>query len=104
MAQVISLHRPQELAMSWVAVVPADVKPRFDLSREADHRIANSLAAINGLVRVRARAANDIDDPQTFLMEIADRIETVGKLHRLFAASDNGSVRLNDYIFSYRLV
>jgi two-component sensor histidine kinase len=74
------------------------VKPRFDLSREADHRIANSLAAISGLVRVRARAANDIDDPQTFLVEIADRIETVAKLHRLFATSDAGSVRLNDYL------
>jgi two-component sensor histidine kinase len=86
--------------MSLLTLVPADAnaKSRFELSREADHRIANSLAAISGLVRVRARASGDVDDPQTFLMEIADRIETVGKLHRLFAASDNGSVRLHDYL------
>lgn len=84
--------------MSLLTTVPANAEPRFELSREADHRIANSLAAISGLVRVRARATKGVDDPQTFLMEIADRIETVGKLHRLFAASDNGSVLLNDYL------
>jgi two-component sensor histidine kinase len=84
--------------MSLLTIVATNAEPRFGLSRESDHRIANSLAVISGLVRVRARAADDVDDPQTFLMEIADRIETVGKLHRLFAASDNGSVRLNDYL------
>ncbi|MFY9894817.1 MAG: sensor histidine kinase [Xanthobacteraceae bacterium] len=65
---------------------------------EADHRIANNLAAISGLVRVRARAANDVTDPQTFLLEIADRIETVATLHRLLARSDSGSVRLSHYL------
>jgi two-component sensor histidine kinase len=84
--------------MSLLTLVPAKAEPRSELSREADHRIANSLAAISGLVRARARAVDDVDDPQTFLMEIADRIETVGKLHSLFAASDNGSVRLDDYL------
>jgi two-component sensor histidine kinase len=84
--------------MSLLTLVPAKAESRFELSHEADHRIANSLAAISGLVRVRARASENVDDPQTFLMEIADRIETVGKLHRLFAASDNGSIRLNDYL------
>jgi two-component sensor histidine kinase len=75
-----------------------ETSPRLELSREADHRIANTLAVISSLVRVRARAANDTDGVQTFLMEIADRIETVAKLHRLLAASDNGSVQLNDYL------
>jgi two-component sensor histidine kinase len=84
--------------MSLFTLVPTKAEPRFELSREADHRIANSLAAISGLVRVRARASEDVEDPQTFLLEIADRIETVAKLHRLFAASDNGRVRLNDYL------
>ena len=63
-------------------------------SGEADHRIANSLAAISGLVRVRARAADDVADPKTFLLEIADRIDTVAKLHRLLAYSNSGNVRL----------
>lgn len=65
---------------------------------EIDHRIGNSLAAISGLVRVRAKAAGHVKDPETFLSEIADRIDTVGKLHRLLAYSNNGSVRLDLYL------
>ncbi|MFZ3223881.1 MAG: sensor histidine kinase [Xanthobacteraceae bacterium] len=65
---------------------------------EADHRIANSLAAISGLVRVRARAANEVADPKIFLLEIADRIETVAKLHLLLAYSNSGNVRLDQYL------
>jgi hypothetical protein len=48
----------------------------FTWNREADHRIANSLAVISGLVRVRARADQGHAD-ETFLLEIADRIDTV---------------------------
>jgi two-component sensor histidine kinase len=73
-------------------------QPSFGPSGEADHRIANSLAAISGLVRVRARAVADVPDPKTFLLEIADRIDTVAKLHRLFAYSDGGHVRLDEYL------
>jgi two-component sensor histidine kinase len=69
----------------------------LNLSREADHRIANSLAVIGSLVRVRAAHAGS-NDPQTFLMEIADRIETVAKLHRLVAHSNGGSVQLSKYL------
>lgn len=65
---------------------------------EIDHRIGNSLAAISGLVRLRARAARQIKDPETFLSEIADRIDTVGKLHRLLAYSNTGLVRLDRYL------
>jgi len=67
-------------------------------SGEADHRIANSLAVISGLVRVRARAVDDVADPKTFLLEIADRIDTVAKLHRLLAYSNSGNVRLDQYL------
>jgi two-component sensor histidine kinase len=73
-------------------------QPPLGPSGEADHRIANSLAAISGLVRVRARAADDVVDPKTFLSEIADRIDTVAKLHRLLACSNNGNVRLDQYL------
>jgi two-component sensor histidine kinase len=65
---------------------------------EVDHRIGNSLAAISGLVRVRAKAARHVKDPETFLSEIADRIDTVAKLHRLLAYSNTGSVRLDLYL------
>jgi two-component sensor histidine kinase len=85
--------------MSMNAVIPIFPLPQpFDPNGEADHRIANSLAAIGGLVRVRARAADDIADPKTFLLEIADRIDTVAKLHRLLAYSNDGSVRLDQYL------
>jgi two-component sensor histidine kinase len=73
-------------------------RPPWGPSGEADHRIANSLAAISGLVRMRARAADDVVDPKTFLLEIADRIDTVAKLHRLLACSNNGNVRLDQYL------
>ena len=52
---------------------------------------------ISGLVRVRARAdqghANEI-----FLLEIADRIETVAKLHRLITHPDLDAVELHVYL------
>ncbi len=67
------------------------------LGGEADHRIVNSLAIIGGLVRLRARKGS-FADPRTFLMEIADRIETVGTLHRLVAHSNSGTVQLSKYL------
>jgi two-component sensor histidine kinase len=77
------------------ALVPQSVST---LSGEADHRIANSLAVIGSLVRVRAAKAKSADDPKTFLMEIADRIDTVAKLHRLVAQSKTGTVHLGKYL------
>ena len=84
--------------MSMHTVTTLLPRPPLGPSGEADHRIANSLAVISGLVRVRARVADDVADPKTFLLEIADRIDTVGKLHRLLAYSNDGNVRLNQYL------
>jgi two-component sensor histidine kinase len=64
---------------------------------EAEHRIANSLQMISSLVRKKARA-DHLVDPQKFLLEIAAQIETVGKLHRLLAASTRGTVQLAEYL------
>jgi two-component sensor histidine kinase len=64
---------------------------------EAEHRIANSLQMISALVRQRARSGQ-VSNPQTFLLEIADRIETVGKLHRFLADSTTGTVQLAAYL------
>jgi two-component sensor histidine kinase len=69
----------------------------FVSSNEADHRIANSLAVISGLVRVRARADQGHAN-ETFLLEIADRIETVAKLHRLITHPDSDAVELHIYL------
>ena len=64
---------------------------------EAEHRIANSLQMISALVRQRARSG-DVSDPRTFLLEIADRIETVGKLHRFLGKSTTGTVQIRAYL------
>jgi two-component sensor histidine kinase len=65
--------------------------------KEAEHRIANSLQLISALVRQRARS-DDVSDPGTFLLEIADRIETVGRLHRFLGESPTGTVQLGRYL------
>ena len=69
----------------------------FTSSNEADHRIANSLAVISGLVRVRARADQGHAN-ETFLLEIADRIDTVAKLHRLIAHPNADAIELHIYL------
>src|ERR1700686_1763674 len=84
--------------MSMHTVTSLRPQPLFGPSGEAYHRIANSLAAISGLVRVRARTVEDVPDPKAFLLEIADRIDTVAKLHRLLAPTNNGNVRLAEYL------
>jgi two-component sensor histidine kinase len=83
--------------MSNVLHIVRQASGGFRSSNEADHRIANSLAVISGLVRVRARAdqghANEI-----FLLEIADRIDTVAKLHRLIAHPNSDAIELHVYL------
>lgn len=73
--------------------------------REAHHRIANNLAMIAGFVRLQAsdvvrRAASlTPNEAQALLDETSARIETVGQLHRLLAATPNvDSVDLADYL------
>jgi two-component sensor histidine kinase len=68
-----------------------------DYRREADHRIANSLQIVSALVRQRARNGA-IADPHTFLMEVADRIDTVGKLHSFLSRSTAETVQLRPYL------
>jgi two-component sensor histidine kinase len=68
-----------------------------DLRAEADHRIANSLQIISALVRQRARSGSVVN-PEIFLLEIADRISTVGSLHLLLAQSKTETVPLSSYL------
>jgi two-component sensor histidine kinase len=67
-------------------------------SAEADHRVANSLSVIAGLVRLEARRAATMADPKAFLLEIANRIDTVARLHRHMAHSRDDAVRLGAYL------
>ncbi len=71
--------------------------PEYDSRKEADHRIANSLQIVSALVRQQAKNPT-IADPHMFLMETADRIETVGKLHLLLSRSATETVQLRSYL------
>lgn len=62
-----------------------------DLLAEANHRVANSLALLGGLVRMQARAVGKAQKPPTnselrlMFDGIAARIATIGQLHRMLA-------------------
>jgi two-component sensor histidine kinase len=78
-----------------------------DAAAETDHRVANSLALIVSLVRTHARTVarstgNWRPEQVSFLLEeMAGRIETVGRLHRLVSRQSAGtedSTDLSDYV------
>jgi two-component sensor histidine kinase len=61
------------------------------LGNEADHRIANNLALIVSLVRMRARAvvqksgAMQREEVRQLLEDVASRVDTVARLHRMLS-------------------
>lgn len=63
------------------------------LHGEADHRIANNLTLIIGLVHMRARSVAerggvmDADEVCLLLEDIVSRVETVARLHRMLSQS-----------------
>jgi two-component sensor histidine kinase len=66
--------------------------PELDLVAEANHRVANSLALLGGLVRMQARAIGKKSQPisnaeiRLLFDGVAARIATVGQLHRTLAS------------------
>jgi two-component sensor histidine kinase len=68
------------------------------LHAEANHRIANNLTALAGLVRVKAMRARTAADAEALLFDISGRIETVGRLHRLLAAAKDDQLNIGDYL------
>jgi two-component sensor histidine kinase len=67
-------------------------------SAEVDHRVANSLSVIAGLVRVRASRADGVADPKVLLLEVAERIDTVARLHRHMAHAKHDQIELGGYL------
>ena len=79
--------------------------PALDLVAELNHRIANHLAMIAGLMR--SQGARIFEKQQTMtvrevrltLEEYAARLETVGKVHRMLSHSDDGDpIELDAYL------
>lgn len=75
------------------------------LVAEANHRIANSLALIAGMVRSRAgevaRRGRPLSAAEARLMlaDVSSRIHLVGQLHRLLAQGGEGeAIDLHDYL------
>jgi two-component sensor histidine kinase len=79
--------------------------PPIDLAAESNHRIANHLSLVAGLVRMRASrlrkdpAMMSRDEVGAILGEIGGRLEAVGRLHRLLAREPEGaSIDLGPYL------
>jgi two-component sensor histidine kinase len=79
--------------------------PQFDLAAEANHRVANSLTLLGGLVRMQAKAAGRADKPFTnaevrlMLDGIAARVATLGQLHRTLAHMPaDGAIAINGHL------
>lgn len=82
-------------------------QPKFqtDLVAEANHRVANSLALLGGLVRMQARAIGKTSQSYSnaeirLLFDgIAARIATIGQLHRMLASIPaEGTFPLNAHL------
>lgn len=68
------------------------------IAAEANHRIANNLTALSGLLRLKARRVTAAADVEALLLDISGRIETVGRLHRLLAAAKGDRLNVGDYL------
>ena len=75
------------------------------LMAEANHRIANNLALVAGMVRLQASSIAKAGDSLTaqevcgLLAEVGNRVETVGRLHRLLAeAGRSPDLELSAYL------
>ena len=72
---------------------------------EADHRIANNLASLSGVIRLqrnaisRSRRSFTTEQVCMLLDDISARIEVMAKLHKSLALSANGNgVNLGDFL------
>jgi len=80
-------------------------RPQTDLVAEANHRVANSLALLGGLVRMQARAigknSQNYSNAEIRLLfdGVAARIATIGQLHRMLASIPaEGTIPLNEHL------
>jgi two-component sensor histidine kinase len=93
---------PESLAAALSAAIP--LSP-YDPVAEANHRIANNLSLVTGLVRIHARniaqAGKPMDSAKVcaLLEEIGARVESIARLHSLLATGKRGeSIDLDSYL------
>jgi two-component sensor histidine kinase len=79
--------------------------PTFDAAMEANHRIANNLSVITGLVRMRTSSIckepgmKSGDEVRRILEEISSRLDAVARLHRLLARGpQEASIDVSGYL------
>lgn len=75
--------------------IPNFARPPNLMTREADHRIANSLASISALIRTKAgnpRIEASVGHVRQVLLDVSGRIDMVARLHRLLASSRSEDV------------
>lgn len=74
------------------------------LADEANHRIANHLTMLAGLLRLQAKGFGRMDtalsgdDVQRLLAEFAARLDTVGQVHRLLGHGSRGALDMAQYL------
>lgn len=89
------LHKPREDAEAAPGATAEEREYRRS-AVEVDHRIANNLAMVVSLVRLHAsrlareRRAMSTAEASTLLYDVASRIETVARLHRLLSRTPDG--------------
>ncbi len=68
------------------------------LAAEANHRISNNLTALSGFVRLKASRLKNTADARAVLVDIAARIEMIGRLHRLLASKKSDQFNVASYL------
>lgn len=80
------------------AAPPLPAFETFDMARETNHRLANSLQLLSAMVAMTARTVAD-SAAQAVLAETYRRIDAIGKLHRhLYSTRDGCVVDLAEYL------
>ncbi len=94
---------PEVLAAAFANAPPL---PPDDAIAEANHRIANNLSLVAGMVRVHARNIAGRTEPlaseqvSELLHEIGARIDAIARLHSLLAGGKHGEfVDLSSYLY-----
>ena len=91
--------------MNAVLTNASEFAPATDMVAEANHRIANSLTLLVGMVRMQAASVKKKQETlsnaevRLLLDGIAARINTISQLHRILSrAGDNGAISLKPHL------